>query len=475
MPKNVNLNNPLTDEVRNPAAYRLNHVILENHYGRKKDIIGMVSHFRITESVYTSYLDLSLYLFDNWNFFEEFLLSGQEKITLDISLTEPLRDKGPKTHKIQIEFLVAEYPAFGKLPQRKQAYVIRAVSEHAYLLKFLRLSEYIGIKKGQKNIKEIISYICESYLNIEIEDVSDDSYSIGKINGIIPNLTPLDAINWLLRRAWSNNGSPWYLYQTLRDSKMHLVCHDDLIDRGPKPQTYYESNLFTSEETENSEYEYNSEGGGAFERILSLESNVKSSKFSAGIEGSWAAKTQYLDIGTKKFSEETFDYLKEFSNKTILNKYPILSNQWKINDKLLNEYFDSNRNYISLNSLAYDNKPNYHTVTEENTISKNISYSETGEAIVHDIRIHGDPSIQSGDILKLQFATAIEGGADPGPGSYTSHIINRDPVFDYWLSGNYIITGIEHVFDDNYFLDLRLKKDSYTEPGLDVNKFENGQ
>ena len=37
---------------RNPAAYRINEILLENHSGREVDISNLVTNVKISESIY---------------------------------------------------------------------------------------------------------------------------------------------------------------------------------------------------------------------------------------------------------------------------------------------------------------------------------------------------------------------------------------------------------------------------------------
>ena len=180
-----------------PAGYKTISVVLKNHEGREIDIIELVSSYKITESIYQTYNTLELYIRDVVNFLEEFEISGQETITITFEKEDVVIGLVRRTKT----FYVTEYPEYGKnSAARQQMYLFRGVSEHAFLSQFKKISRSVN---GE--IKNIIRDILVNDLNIAPERIEMTPEPSPKIRAIIPNMFPIKAIHWLLRRCYDTH------------------------------------------------------------------------------------------------------------------------------------------------------------------------------------------------------------------------------------------------------------------------------
>lgn len=442
MPKIVN-SSLLTNDVVFPTSYKLEEILLTNHEGRQAEISRLVTDFTITESIYLPSLVLELNIKDPLNMIEEFQLSGQEKIKITIS-KKPHDSNDVKT--ITKDFYVTEYPVYGKYPNRLQVYKLKGISEHAFLSKFQRVSRaYNG------NLKDFV-------FDILTRDLSYDGYSIkmsdrssGTASFIVPNLAPLDAIAWALRRAFDSGGSPWYCYESLYDG-IRVVPQGEMVQKDPY-YTYYE--LFNLNKDPLSAEDYDQRRS----MITSIASDLKMSKYIAGANGAFGATTEYVDIHTKKRIKRRFEYGNEFDRMEWTNPNGInLSPSFEINGQNLDKYNAARLTYLPINSKAYDKAGNYHSTTLDGQLDRANSYVNNLDNLVHDLTVAGDFDLNAGNTISIQLFKSI----DPNlriQNSEESADAASNP-YDDALSGKYLVTSVVHKFAEEYESQVRIKRDS---------------
>ena len=137
MPLNVSNISVNTAEALVPTAYSLEQATLKNHAGRELELKAFITDFSITESVYRPSLMLSLNVQDNINMMEEFQLTGQEVISIVLARKAV---GGTEVHTVKLDFIVTEYPIFGRFNNRLQVYSLRGVSPYAYFSELKKIS-----------------------------------------------------------------------------------------------------------------------------------------------------------------------------------------------------------------------------------------------------------------------------------------------------------------------------------------------
>lgn len=422
MPNLVNIANS-TDIVREPGAYNLKSILLINHQGREVELAPFVTDFTIYESIYKPYLTIEINVKDYANLFEELQLSGQEKINLEYSK----EDISIGNVKIKKNFIVTEYPAFGNASNRERVYQIRAITPHAYLSRFTKIS-----RSFQGKTTDLITEIVTQDLLTKLE-ITGDTISI--IQGIYPNLTPLDAIQWLLRRTIDEHNRPFYFYETLFDGSLQLVS-DSAIRSLDVYNEYDNGTEFTFDPTTNANEDYLQR----MRRILKISSDIKLSKFINGAMGAFSSRTNYLDLSNKVYRTENF-VIKP-------NDWKELSTTFSIADRTLDTFTDS-REF----NIPTRDESNYHKITELNSIGSMNSVTELLDTIVHDIELNGDPLLTTGKLIDISFIQPINPELDQA--GYTN---KGNPERDSYLSGSYLTTSIIHNFRDRYTQNLRVKK-----------------
>lgn len=431
-----------------PNGYKIIEIIFENHEGRKIDIVDLVIDFEISESIYSTYNTLKLKIKDYMGLLEEYEISGQETITIVFEKEDYFIGLVRRTKK----FYVTEYPEYIKSPAaRVQGYLFEGVSEHAFLSQFKKIS-----RSMTGEIKNIIRDILIKDLNISPDRIIVTPVESPKINVVIPNFFPIKAIHWLLRRCFDPTGGPFYVYETI-DDKIRIDAHVDMVQRN-----YYRKYEEGRHYTYDPEFHPKEDYWQRLVRMLNIESDIKLTKFLPGSAGAYSSTTEYLDMSIKTYSKEDFNYYESFPEMIWLDKYRTVSSLFKIKSegKRIYEMPDVYTNRISLNYEANNGLiDNYHQSTYFKKLNKAISYEENFDSFLHDIRIHGDPTIYSGKKLNLHFVQPID--PELGRKGYENNI---NPDKDIFVSGDYIITSVKHLFSEKYYQEIRTKKDTYSEP-----------
>lgn len=426
---------------------------MTNHEGTEYDIQALVTDFSITESIYRPALTLSMNIKDPVNLLEEGQFIGQEKITVKLAARDYTDDgsinSDPETNIVHT-FYVTEYPVYGKYNNLMQVYSIRGISEFAYLSKLKRISRAFS-----GNIKKFV----ESVLVRDLHLPSDKLYiadSAGVNSSfIVPNMNPVDAIIWALRRCYDEkHSSPFYCYQIL-NGQVRLESQVDIASK-ESYEEYIDAKFFQHDPLTRTQEDYDE----LSRRILSITSDLRMSKLLAGVNGAYASRTDYLDLSTKTVSRSVFDLTKELPDMvTIENESPV-STQFTPEDNLpLTRYDLAKINYVSTNSLAFDGSlaGNYHSSTLNGRINRAQAYTENLDTISHDIVLTGDFNLNSGMVISLRLPPSFD------PNSKKENIDNQPNVSaDRFFSGDYQVVSISHNFAEDYTMDVKVKRDSFT-------------
>lgn len=450
IPNNAVLNADVRGtEVRTPTAYAIDGIFLTDHTGQNEyDIQALVTDFSITESIYRPALTLSMNVKDPVNFMSQARISGHEKIRVKLSRKKYTGESGAgQEEKVDIVFYATEYPVYGKSNNLVQAYSIRAVTKHGYITKLKKISRYFN-----GDIAEIVRSIAINDLGIDPESLVFSDKSTGQISGIFPNIEPLDAIYWILRRAYDDDGSPFYFYQAL-DGKIYLRSHAELVT-GAEYREYIDAKFFQQDPSSVEMYDE------IAKRILSLNSELNLAKPYQANRGAYASRSIYVDISQKLISAVDFDYLESVQTMPTIEGYPVLSDAFSLEGgptpQTINTYTFAKINYIPTNEYSVSGGYNYNSTTRDGSINKANAYAETLDSIQHDVTVAGDFSLNCGKIVGLRLQPAI----DPNVNKIGYTVPEISPTVDPFLSGGYLVTSVQHNFSEDYFTEIRVKRDS---------------
>ena len=399
----------------------------------------------ISESLYSQSLTLKLTLKDSTNFIEEFPLIGQEKI--EVILNYKKRNGDPKN--LKLKFFISEYPTYGT--SDKQVYVqvitLVGISEQSYISNQKKISRsYLN-----NTVNEIEKILTED-LNLPKRKFKHSGDSISSSKGIISNQRPMDVIEWFRRQSYAEDSfSPFFFFQTL-NGKYRLFSLSSLISEDNKVfEKYFDSRDFTTDPNSDEDFRQREQ------RILKVSSDLKLNKSIQSRRGAFASQNNYLDYSNKTYTKYEYNYSTDFSDKPSLEGKKILSDKFLIGDDKLTDFTRAHCEYISVNSKSFEGNNNYNDMSK---ISRHFinAYNALFNTFTHDIRLNGNFKLNAGRKIQLEFPKAID------PVAYRELSKNpKDHHRNEFLSGKYLITSAIHEFsDDEYYVNLRVKRDSFS-------------
>ena len=467
-------NNP---GVSSPANFLLQEVsIMRENLGgqelgnQKLNITPLISNISISESIYKNAINVNIRVIDNRKLYSTMRLNGSEKIKLIIS-----RNSEDNDDKFNLDLVVADVHLFTEVNSDIQSYVLRCVPEYSLINQTKTISDSFS------DINETIKSICVGDLkipHIQLDKKLRGSFGlkegvnftfIGKgkfkpqipaqpAKGIYPLMKPLSVINWLVRNI-SNNSTPYYFYQT-SDGKINLNSYQDMLESESVNEGNVYTNIdhqsfFTSGETMKNTEQDN------FEKekftILKLNQPANLSTVKNISNGSYASNKFSVDIYKKEYiSNNEFEY----DGMKTLNADKPFSDNVKFGEKKLLENKTSKNYFINLNSGAFDNSEStYHDIVND-TIQKKEAYHNILDSQIQEIVINGDFQMRSGEKINLEILQNKSGDK-----KFEGEELDTP---DAMLSGTYLITALEHTFENQKYLTrLRIKRDSYP---VDMNK-----
>jgi hypothetical protein len=243
-------------------------------------------------------------------------------------------------------------------------------------------------------------------------------------------------INWLTRRSY-DNGSPFFFYETLGQG-IHFDSYENMINKKNHNTYLHTPSLSSTPGSEDFIKDLKN-------KILKLTTDLNMSKYVDCAAGAYSSTLHTIDIAQKKYAKFAYEYGKDLK----LNKNGVLPSNLIFDDRAIESHRESTNFYVSLNTSAVTGGSNYHAPNDTDMLTAN-AYIENMNGTELTIHIYGDFKLCVGMVIECNIMkSVIEGNERPGR--------------DLYLSGKYLVTSIEHKFEDEYTMQILLKKDSYIE------------
>ena len=436
------------------------------------NLLPYLSEMIIYENIFRPALTASIMLSDAFNLPYYAPIVGEETIDVDLGIKDfeddKIKIKPPPFHINSIKDREMTKP-------KAQLLSLDLVSEKFMSDSHAKISKsYRG-----KTIGEIVTDIHNTYLDdgsflyVEPTDRTETC--------IIPNLSPLDAINWLARRAIPRNAKNnvnYLFYETVSGS--FFVSLNSLMKY--RPLFYFRIKPRVNDV---------SSDGALLTRYINIDKLKFINTFNKHKNtkrGVYASKLITHDIVKKKIIQHENNYMMDWAGGNHLGDFPPISisdvetksasvnrtsfaPSHKANakpttkEKELAHMIDSrvefypkhDRMYSTWTGDSYDNK------AEEWKLQRNSNIGLFQGTKIY-VEASGVSSVRVGQIVDLQVpsteTTSGDGMSDIG--------------FDKSLSGNFMITAIKHIFSAvstggtgiEYRMGLELSKDGVEEPVL---------
>lgn len=410
------------------------------------DIKQLISEITLYETLDKPYVTGNIVVVDDAGLFEGIQFSGTEKLRLKIAgfnnqkVVMPPGQDDPRVYIMTgIEKIIKNSSG------NSSVYAITLIDEHAFYSRSKKIS-----KSYSGNISKIVRRIIQSELrkNLDLsytfKDTSSEVQPVQEnIKVIVPNLSPLDAVDWLTSRATTETGSPYFVWATIHDNNLRYGNLDTMLTQKPfndrLPFTFNPSNIGTAE------------GQTELERssIIKAVTFAKMSNTLKLVEsGSLSAEYANTNLNTGEISRQHFsfrDTLKKLNEADIIeiNNQNVLDVGLEFENREIDTY-DSKKYHTLTSTGVYGSNKSYHDEFDRAKFKKKLD----SRAIVNhlyknmmNIVVPGTGFFVSGaavgDIVNIQIASDnINVGKDK----------KRKTVMDANKSGNCLIYDVRHTF-----------------------------
>lgn len=405
------------------------------------DVRTSVAELNVFESLDKPYLTGTVVILDDKALFDSINFQGTERFRVKLaSADESLTSVFERTFIMTGIERVVKSNDNGK----SSVIVFTLLDEHAFLSEIKKIS-----KSFDGRIDEILIKLLATEMNLDVDISylfkSDGTRSIPvqtNMRGIIPQLSPLQAIKWLMQRATTITGSPFFTYASMHDDNLRLGNLDVMLRQTPfnskLPYTFNPANIAEAEnQTE-------------LERTFTIK-QFKTSKSANTLrliqEGAIGARYQNTNINTGQiFSQHnsfrnTIENLKEQS--VIGENQNVYDPEFKLNEIM---------------SDSYDSKI-FHTVTSSGTYGRSKSYHDEFDATKFKKKLERKSILNH--LYKNMFNVVVEGAgfivskASVGDkvtlnivndNSEASLLTSEEDLIDKNKSGDFIIYDTRHTF-----------------------------
>ena len=408
------------------------------------DLTNVIVSFNMYESIYNECLRIELVINDSINLPYYAPILGEESLNFTFS-TQSVEGEDVEINPGYMYSVSIQDRHITK--DRQNIYVLHFVSQQG----LANLNSTVSRSWNDKTIGQMVTDIYDDYLDVDGSGNDLDIEPTKRIESVvIPNWKPFDAINWLSKRALNENDVPNYLFWET-NGHTYFRTVDSLMQQ--KVVQKFVFNPISSDSTK-----LLAQKNGALEidnlQILSqfnLADNIR--------DGFYASKMITHDIVRKKIVERTHDLNEIYDGRInhtdrfmpisrsetdyeIKERHtfaPLEKNH--INEgKSITSYYDSkimvspkhNRMYSQTPTEEYDNN------VEEWKLQRNALMWSLNQIKV-EIVTPGISFLKCGDKVDLT-VPAPERVGKTGDGKIT----NKANLNDFYLSGDYIVTAINH-------------------------------
>ena len=254
---------------------------------------------------------------------------------------------------------------------------------------------------------------------------------------VFPWWSPFYAINWLANKSFSsikgNKCADYLFFQQLNGT--YVFAPLSYFKSLPKTASYRQ--IPTDKQSDKA----------MFDNITELTVISSSDKMQDVATGVYGSMLNTFDIHNKKMEGSIFDYYKEFSSSQHINKHPLVSPNTHLYGNPL-----AYKKILPKNSNRFSGIPD-NEEHEKYALLRQSSMNQMN-CITLQLKVPGDSRRRVGDIVELKITS-------PEDISQKTQQ-HEDYGFDRYLSGNYLITKINHSFShQDYDLILTVTKDSY--------------
>lgn len=403
----------------------------------------IVSDMEIFEHVQKPYLTARLFLVDDTDFYQDTDILGSEKITIK------LRSQEENSKTIIKHFFISSIENIQKIQDNAQSIVIHLVEDIFYISSLRNVNRHYTGKPIA-----ILRTIAKEFLG---KSVINEGLEQQFLRCIVPNMKPLDALQWIASRACNSRGYPFYLYSTLVDKELRFEDLGTILGRQPlNPEG-------TSKYFVSSTKAQNTMDAEQMRRIIqNHEFTTQEDLLSVIRQGLISSSFEYIDTLTENSKKFRFDAKNDLYKKLIqddiLSKTqpnPAINFDEIINDKPINFYSNKSSTYIG-GSMAFRDSDG--VTNPFKYVDWTNSYGETKNGAEYKLKVIKNSfdallkknpltiNINGIEFIKGDFHKTIGQNIDISFQATQNDAKGKHDLEDKKKSGKYLIYSMRHMF-----------------------------
>lgn len=404
--------------------YAIESVLLTSSVGKEHEIKDLVIGFDFYESIVSPYIKCEVSIIDAANMIELIPLIGQEKVKIHI--------KDLNTNSvIRREFYIASVQNYVKGNAQSAMYVLKLVTAE-YMMNSLSLVSQAFTGPISTSINKIVKDYLKSTVKVES--------SLGDYKVIVPNWNPYKAIDWLSKRATSSKGYPFAFYDTLKDG-MVFESYEKIMTKNVFNKYVHRGNSNAKDDADQKAAMMNTALQYDIVEMSNTGKNILRGAFGQGMH--------VVDHANRSYNFVTYDYEKDFKKKARLDKFPYITDTFKVDNKKISEY----------NAV--------HTIAYKNPLAFNTSNLNNYNNQVEFTKLETEPFMFQLGMAKISMT--VKGRTDLTVGKVIDFEVERNrPVSqnssknsNEYLSGKYIVQNIHHKMENGkYYIVMDVVKES---------------
>ena len=283
------------------------------------NLANLYQEINIFDSMFMPCMKGGILINDSIGLADKLVLDGSEYIIISIS-----KDEEIDSTYFDRTFRVVSISSRQNTKQNSETYILEFVSEE------MVFSLQQKINQSYNSVySDVVEKILTNQLSISKNKINFIEKTKGIHSFVIPNISPLDAMKWITKKAVNDEGLPNIFFFENKYG-YNFVSLSTLIDRGPVTTLNAEAkNVPGSEGTE-------------FYGIRDIEVVNQFNHAENIRNGVYAGKFIGIDPMTRKLNVQKIDFTQTYNKTTKhLNKYPNFSGSTNRFGKDSSEMFDS--------------------------------------------------------------------------------------------------------------------------------------
>ena len=353
------------------------------------EIENIITDIEIFEHIDKPYLTGLVSFLDTAGIYDKIKFRGVESFYLALRYPED------ETATVNRNFIISGIVDAAKNNDKSELITFQMVEESAFISTFLNVN-----KAYEGSGREIIEKIFLDHFDEYSLSDADETEQEATLKVVVPNMTPMEACNWIKDRTTDFFGSPFYLFSTLGNyNKVHFLSLSKMLNQsGGNTEYVYSQNATGTQNREAKKYiiqNYQTQAAPNISKIIS--------------KGLVGAEYSFWDTTNANPQPMSYDVINQF--RLSLNLDPesfVFNTNYAYKNQKLNT-IKSKKIYNIATSYAYENHQSFREPGSwnNNVNARALRHIITSNAI--DISVPGrnflvaDSNKTLGNIIRLRF------------------------------------------------------------------------